>query len=215
VETLSLSRMKKFNPWIVGILLAGGLASAITVYLKTQTTSPQEDLTSQTVLVQTKDWVVQIQANGVVQAVQKINLSPEDSGRIAKLYVNEGDRVQKGQIIARMNSEKFQAQANQYQALLNKAVADLEQKLSGTREEEIAEAKARVVTAQASVAAAQTRVSRATAEMQRNQVLVQEGAILLAAGVSGTIGLIFGVAPSPTSGATRPHSCIKRYLNDY
>ncbi|WYL94426.1 MAG: efflux RND transporter periplasmic adaptor subunit [Gloeotrichia echinulata IR180] len=177
MQTLSLNRKKKFNPWIFGILVAGALGTATTVYLKTQQTSPQPDLTSQTVLVQTKDWVVQIQANGVVQALQKINLSPEDSGRIAKLYVNEGDRVQKGQIIARMNSEKFQAQVNQYQASLAKAEADLKQKLSGTRQEEIAETKARVASAQASVVASQTRLNRATAEMKRNQVLVQEGAI--------------------------------------
>ncbi|WP_193200334.1 efflux RND transporter periplasmic adaptor subunit [Nostoc sp. MG11] len=177
MQTLSLNRMKKFNPWIFGILIAGTLGSVATVYWKTQETSPQPDLTSQTVLVQTKDWVAQIQANGVVQALQKINLNPEDSGRITKLYVNEGDRVQKGQIIARMNSERLQAQVNQYQASLDKAVADLKQKVSGTRQEEIAESRARVATAEASVAASQTRLNRAIAEMQRNQVLVQAGAI--------------------------------------
>lgn len=171
------NRMKKFSPWIFGILLASTLGSMATVYWKTQETASQPDLTSQTILVQTKDWVVQIQANGVVQALQKINLSPEDSGRIAKLYVNEGDRVQKGQIIALMDSERLQAQVNQYQASLNKAVADLKQKVAGTRQEDIAESKARVASAEALVAASQTRLNRAIVEMQRNQVLVQEGAI--------------------------------------
>ena len=121
--------------------------------------------------------MVQIQANGLVQAVRKINLSPEDSGRIAKLYVIEGDRVTKGQIIARMSDEKVQAQVNQNLASLEKAVADLELKRSGTRPEEIAEAQARVATAEASVAAAQARLNRATEEFKRNQIPAQEGAI--------------------------------------
>lgn len=177
MQTLPLSRVKKLNPWIFGLLIVGALGTTTTVYLKTQETASKQDITSQTMLAQIKDWVVQIQANGVVQAVQKINLSPEDSGRIAKLYVAEGDRVQKGQIIARMSSERVQAQVNQYRALLEKVQADLELKRSGTRPEEIAEAKANVATAEATVAAAQARLNRATEEFKRNQMPAQEGAI--------------------------------------
>jgi HlyD family secretion protein len=170
-------RVKKLNPWF-GLLIVGtlGITTSI-VYLKSRDASRQ-DVTSQTVLVQMQeDWMVQIQANGVVQAIQKINLSPEESGRIAQLYVTEGDRVEKGQIIAQMSSDRIQAQVNQYQALLAKAQADLELKRSGTRLEEITEAKARVATTEASVAAAQARLNHATAELKRNQMLVQEGAI--------------------------------------
>lgn len=177
MQSLSLSRVKKLNPWIFGLLIVGTLGTTTAVYLKSQETASNQDISSQTVLVQTKDWVVQIEANGVVQAIQKINLSPEDSGRIAQVYVKEGDRVGKGQIIARMNSERVEAQVNQYRALLEKAKADLELKRSGTRSEEIAEVKARVATAEASVAAAQARLNRATEELKRNQMLAQEGAI--------------------------------------
>ncbi|NJM73906.1 MAG: efflux RND transporter periplasmic adaptor subunit [Scytonema sp. RU_4_4] len=178
MQILPLSRVKKLNLWIPAIMIIGALGTITTlVYLKTEDTSSQQDLINQTVLVQTKNWVVQIQANGLVQAVRKINLSPEDSGRIAKLYVIEGDRVTKGQIIARMSNEKVQAQVNQYLASLEKAVADLELKRSGTRLEEIAEAKARVATASATVAAAQARLNRATEELKRNSKPAQEGAI--------------------------------------
>jgi HlyD family secretion protein len=177
MQTLPLSQLKKLNPWIFGLLMVGALGTVTTVYLKTQETNSKQDITTQTMLVQTKDWVDQIQANGVAQAVQKINLSPEDSGRIAKLFVTEGDRVAKGQIIARMNSERVQTQVNQYQALLEKAKADLELKRSGTRPEEIAETKARIATAEGAVAAAQARLNRATEEFKRNQIIAQEGAI--------------------------------------
>lgn len=177
MQTLSLNRVKKLNPWIFGLFIVAVLGSTMVIYLKTQKTSSREDITSKTVPVQNKNWTVQIQANGVVQAVQKINLSPEDSGRIAQVYVKEGDRVKKGQIIARMDSERVEAQVNQYRALLKKAKADLELTRLGNRSEEISEAKARVATAQASVNAAEARLKRATEERLRNQNLVREGAI--------------------------------------
>lgn len=177
MQTLSFSRVKKLNPWIFGLFIVAVLGSTMVIYLKTQKTSSREDITSKTVSVQSKDWTVQIQANGVVQAVEEINLSPEDSGRIAKVYVKEGDLVKKEQIIARMDSERVKAQVNQYRALLKKAKADLELTRLGNRPEEISEAKARVATAQASVNAAEARLKRATEERLRNQNLVREGAI--------------------------------------
>ena len=177
MQTLRLSQVKKINPWIFGLLIVAALGSTTVVYLKTQKASSKEDITSNTVSVQSKDWTVQIQANGVVQAVQKINLSPEDSGRIAQVYVKEGDRVNKGQIVARMDSERVEAQVNQYRASLKKAKADLELKRLGNRSEEISEAKAKFATAQASVKAARARLKRATEERRRNQMLVQNGAI--------------------------------------
>jgi HlyD family secretion protein len=174
----SLFKQKlKLKPWVLGVTVTSVIGGAIAVYLLTSKTDAPPDITSQTVLVQKQDLVVQIPANGVVEAVQKVNLSAEDSARIAKLYAREGDRVGQGQLIARMNHSRLQAQVNQYQALLEKAKADLAQKRAGTRFEEIAEAKARVTTAQATVAAAQARLARASEELQRNQQLAQAGAI--------------------------------------
>jgi HlyD family secretion protein len=39
-----------------------------------------------------KPITVQIKANGVVLAKKKINLSPQQAGRIQELYIAEGDR---------------------------------------------------------------------------------------------------------------------------
>jgi HlyD family secretion protein len=168
---------KNINPWIAGLLVTGTIGATVVFYLKTQATTAQADLTSQTVLVTTEDWVAQTQGNGVVKAVQKINLSPEDSGRIAELYVTEGNRVQQGQIIARMNSDRLQVQVEQYKAFLQRAQAELAEKRAGSRPEEIREATARMITAKASVASAQARLDRAKQELSRNQLLAREGAI--------------------------------------
>ena len=128
-------------------------------------------------LVQTKDWVVPIEASGVVQAVQTINLSPSESGRIAQMYVTEGDRVAKGQIIARMDSNSFQADVDRYRANLIKAEASLAEIRAGTRPEEIAEIQARVNTAAAEVKAAEAKLYRAIEQIQGKQYAFDRGAI--------------------------------------
>lgn len=173
------NKVKKPTPWLIGIVAAGLLGAATTVTLAVRSAAPKSNITNQTVMVASKNLTVQIKANGVVQAVRKINLSPKDSGRIAKLYVDEGDRVKQGELVARMESEQFQFQVNQYKAGLAKATANLAQKQTGSRPEEIGEAKARVATAQANVASAQAKLNRAGEELKRNQLLVKSGAISL------------------------------------
>ncbi|OYE04344.1 efflux RND transporter periplasmic adaptor subunit [Nostoc sp. 'Peltigera membranacea cyanobiont' 232] len=170
-------KVKKPIPWVIGLLAAGLLGTATAVILTIRSTTPKSDITNLTVAVASRNLTVQIKANGVVQAVRKINLSPKEAGRIAQLYVDEGDQVEQGKLLARMESEQFQAQVDQYKAAVVKASAELAEKRTGTRPEEIAEAQARVATAQANIADAQAQLNRATEELKRNQFLAQQGAI--------------------------------------
>lgn len=175
----SFSKAKRQRHWLIGLVATGLLGTATTVYLIVQSKAPPSDLTQQTVVVQSKDITVQIKANGTVQPLRKINLSPKEQGRIEQLYVDEGVQVKQGQLIARMDSQRFGQQVNQYKAALAKAEADLAEKLAGSRPEEIGEAKAKVASAQANVEQAQARLDRAIEELQRNQLLAQQGAISL------------------------------------
>ncbi|MEH2179773.1 efflux RND transporter periplasmic adaptor subunit [Nostoc sp.] len=175
----SFGKAKRQQHWLMGLVAAGLLGTAITVFLIVQSKIPKADLTKQTVVVQSKDITVQIKANATVQSLKKINLGPKEQSRIEQLYVDEGVKVKQGQLIARMDSQRIQQQVNQYKALLAKVQADLAEKRAGSRPEEIGEAKARVATAQANVAQAQARLNRATEELQRNQLLAQRGAISL------------------------------------
>ncbi|NET06327.1 MAG: efflux RND transporter periplasmic adaptor subunit [Merismopedia sp. SIO2A8] len=172
-----LGKVKTPTPWIIGLVAAGLLGTVATAYLVLRSSTPNSDITDKIVVVAAQNLPVQIKGNGVVQAVRKITLSPKLSGKIDQLYVDEGDWVEPGKLIARMDSEQFQAQVNQYQALVNKAKADLAQKLAGSRPEEIAEARARVIAAVARVNEVQARLERAKEELQRQQLLAQAGAI--------------------------------------
>jgi RND family efflux transporter MFP subunit len=46
-----------------------------------------------------------IQVSGTAEAVKEAFISPEVSGQIREIYVNEGDYVEKGQLLAKLNSE--------------------------------------------------------------------------------------------------------------
>lgn len=167
---------KRSQGWLMGLLAAGLLGTATTAYLIVQSKAPKADLTDQTVVVQSQDLTVQIKANGVVQAVRKINLSPKREGRIDHLYVDEGTQVKQGQLIARMDSEQFQQQVNQYKAALAKAEADLAQKRNGNRPEEIAKAKAEVAKNEAQVQEARSRLALSNERVKRKQLPTQQGA---------------------------------------
>lgn len=186
-----LGKTKNIYPWVFGVITIGVFGTAIVVNLPIRSSS-QKELTNQTILVESTNWEMQIQASGMVQPVRKINLSPESSSKVAQLYVNEGDNVRKGQIIALMTSDRIEAQVNQYKALLLKAEADLDQKRSGNRPEEIGLFEARLARAEADLrqlentnqeeinqAEVQSKVATARNELakiqlNRNQKLVQD-----------------------------------------
>lgn len=190
MKLLSLKKTNLTNliiPGIGGLILVGigaivvspGLRLAALNYLDSKSNTSSESIASQTIAVKPQDLIVQIQANGIVQALRTNNLSPDEPGRIAELLIEEGDRVSRGQVIARMDSDRIQAQVAQYQAAAQKAQANLERVKAGSRPEAIAAAQARVNTAQANVAQAQEKLSRSQKEKQRNQLLVDRGAISL------------------------------------
>lgn len=177
VKLLASKKTNLIVPWLGGLLIVGIGAIAANDYWQARSDRASQSLAAQTVLVKSQDLSVQIQANGTVQAVRTNNLSPDEPGRIAELYIKEGDRVTQGQAIARMDNDRLQAQVNQHSALVQKAQANFDQVKVGNRPEVIAAAKARVTTAQANVAAAQAQLNRTQEEKQRNQMLVDRGAI--------------------------------------
>jgi HlyD family secretion protein len=109
-------------------------------------------VTKLTVPVEAKSVTVRITASGKVQPIQSVNISPKSSGLLADLNVEQGDKVKKGQIIARMDNSEIKMRIIQYKANLEQAKAQLAESLAGSRPEEIAQGKARVAQAQAQLA---------------------------------------------------------------
>lgn len=66
-----------------------------------------------------------LSATGYVEADTKADLSPKITSKVTALYVTEGDRVRKGQILARLDSADLDAQLAQARAEWTNADAEL------------------------------------------------------------------------------------------
>ncbi len=131
--------------WMIGLIVTGLLTLPLPLYyLYNRNQAQLETIESLTIPVEEKDLTVRITASGVVQPVRRVNLSPKTQGRLAELYVEQGDRVEAGQIIARMESQDIEAQLLQAQARVARAQANLQKLETGSRPEEISAARARL-----------------------------------------------------------------------
>ena len=96
--------------------------------------------------------------------IRQVSLAFEGSGRIKALNVQEGDRVQEGQVLAVLDTQALEIQAKQAQAQLVVQQQAVDEQDAGTRPEEIAQAKAQVISVQA-------QLDKATKDLQRYQAL--------------------------------------------
>lgn len=176
----------KSKRWALGLIAAGLLAVPTTVYLVQSRTQPEAAIIeSLTVPVEAQNLTVRITASGTVQPVQRVNLSPKTQSRIAELYVEQGDRVQQGQIIARMESRDIEAQLLQAQARYASVEAKLAQLEAGNRPEEIAQARARL--AQTTAGLAQLQAGSRSEEIAQAQASLREAEARLANALSGSL----------------------------
>jgi HlyD family secretion protein len=170
---------RRVYAWGFAMLGVVGAIATATTWIRSSPSQPPIDLATETVLVQTQDLQLTIKANGVVQAERKTNIGPKEAGRIVELLVREGERVQQGQIIARMDDEQIRSQVAQFQAGVLRSQADLDQKLAGNRPEDIAKAESEVVRYSAQLKEARSKLDLANQKYDRRQALENEGAISL------------------------------------
>ncbi len=65
-------------------------------------------------------------ASGYIVARSKAEISPKTVGRVAWMRLEEGQRVRKGELVARLESQELEAQRGQYVAARQQVLADLE-----------------------------------------------------------------------------------------
>lgn len=172
-----IGKVGKPTPWIIGLVVAGVLGVSGTAVLVNRATAPREDITELTIPVQSQDLRVRITANGTMVAIQSVNLSPKAAGIVKELYVEQGDRVAAGDVIARMDSSTLEAELAQAQANLSQAQANLAKTRAGNTTAAIGQAQASVAQAEAQVREAQARLDLANDRVRRNETLAAEGAI--------------------------------------
>ena len=114
-------------------------------------------------------------ANGRIEATE-INIAAKYAGRIAKEFVDQGDYVTKGEVVAKMDTDVLQAQLREAKAKVQEAQSTIASKRSKLAENESkkAAAQATVLQRQAELWAAKKRADRTAVLAGRASVSQQE-----------------------------------------
>lgn len=131
---------------IVVFSLIGLVLVALTVVAFVRKREPI--ITIQTEKVLRRDLIEKVVANGKIQPVLQVKISPEVSGEIIDLPVKEGQAVKKGEVIVKIKPDFYIAQLNQSKAGYEAALAGEAQ--------------------------AQANLEKAAADFKRNQDLFQQ-----------------------------------------
>src|SRR5271170_6608958 len=75
--------------------------------------------------VERGDLAKSVVATGKVTPITKVEVKSKASGIVKKLYVEYGDKVKKGQLLAQLDKEEIQAQVDQSRAAMQAAEANL------------------------------------------------------------------------------------------
>lgn len=134
-----------------------------------------------------------VTSSGEVRPIQFMNLTSEVQGRIEDIRVKEGDKVEKGQILVRIDPDQLQSSTDAQMAAFQTAqdevrvsqsqvsaaqnqLAQAQQQLN-VSQVAVDTARQQVITAQADVDKAQVELNAASREQKRNEQLLESGVI--------------------------------------
>ncbi|WP_214229037.1 efflux RND transporter periplasmic adaptor subunit [Pedobacter sp. B4-66] len=115
-------------------------------------------------------------ANGNFVPKQELILKSENAGRISKIFVDEGDRVSTGQVLARVdaeiiNTDKETAEANYQNALRDEARYQSSFQTGGVTQQQLDQAKLTTQNAKLRLQASQRKVSDANIKSPINGII--------------------------------------------
>ncbi len=114
-------------------------------------------------------------ASGYVEATE-VRVAPEVGGRVLEVAVAEGDRVESGALVARLDTADVELALKRAYAERDQAAAQLKLLQAGARAEDIRQARAQAESAQSDVRAAESELASATADLERFEKLLQANA---------------------------------------
>ena len=129
--------------WILGgvvVLLGGGLAIAKQQGLIGKEPSTEVEFTK----AKKADIIERVSASGKIQPEIEVKLSPDVSGEIVGLYVNEGDSVRAGQLLLKIRPDNYESLLSRAEAQVNSSKASVEQSKSGQSQSESRLLKAKI-----------------------------------------------------------------------
>jgi HlyD family secretion protein len=162
----------------VGVLAVGG---AVGLYA---TREQRNRIAVQTQKVAKRDLVSTVSASGEVKPKRYVDVSSDVPGRIVRLFVREGQAVQAGQPLCRIDAARFEASTRQAEAALaaaraelRRAEADLEVSLLAFERTQRMHGDKLVSEQAFDQAKAEISMKRAGAESLRKRIVQQEAAL--------------------------------------
>jgi HlyD family secretion protein len=148
---------------VLAVVVLGGGFYASTVISK------KGLVTVQTGSVVRQDLTSIVTASGEIKPKNYINIGANAMGEIRELLVKEGDRVHKGQLLARIENVQPEADVDAQKATVNSAEAD-----SSAAESDVKAADENIRTMQASLDKDKSDLDHAKADYDRNLALYNE-----------------------------------------
>lgn len=130
-------------------------------------------------------------ANGIFVPHQELNFLSENAGRVSRIFVEEGDRVSKGQVLARIDAEIINTDKETAEATLQNAIRDEARYSSafttgGVTQQQLDQAKLAVENARLRLQSASRKVSDANIKSPINGIVnkkyIEVGAFVTAQG---------------------------------
>jgi HlyD family secretion protein len=146
--------MKRRTSYVIlGLLLVAAVGSYFV--WRSRTRRQAQETAIRTAVAQRGSMVVAVSVSGKIEPQARVGLTFETPGRVAEVYVEEGDRVDAGEALARLDIDALALQVEQSRAALASAEAQLAQLRSAPRSEEIEQAQANLRAAEAQLDAAE------------------------------------------------------------
>jgi HlyD family secretion protein len=127
---------------VAGVVVVGGLVMLSASKRRQPTVEVRMEKVSR------RDLVSIVTASGKIQPKRKVDVSSDITGRIVDLPVKEGDEVQRGQVVVRIDPTQYQARVELAQAMLASAQAQAAQSRANRDQAERSFVRARDLRAQ-------------------------------------------------------------------
>ena len=129
-------RRKNIKWMKVSGLVIGGISFFIFIAIQIGWISSKDLISVKTELVEKRDIIETVSASGKIQPETEVKISPDVSGEIVSLYVMEGDKVEKGDLLLKIKPDTYQSILERSQASLNTSKSALEKAIAQLSESE-------------------------------------------------------------------------------
>lgn len=156
-------KKKKSRKWLVPVLILGLAALIAAAYFKGKNKPKGEEVTVEK--ADKRTIIETVTASGKIFPETEVKISSDVSGEIVELYIQEGDSVRAGQVLAKIDPDTYESTVQRGRASVNSAKAN--QAASATQ----------IETSKAQIAQIKAQLTNAKAVHDRNTQLLKEGVI--------------------------------------